>query len=127
MGREMDVLADTCFFIDSQRKSNGALAWLEANSNYRIVASVITYGELAVGVSDRVKLDEHLVGVPLLSVDAACAWIAGNTARRLKREGRIIGANDIWIAATALQADLPILTRNRDEFSRVAGLRVITY
>ncbi len=38
-----------------------------------------------------------------------------------------IGANDMWIAATALVHQMPVVTNNPDEFRRVAGLEVMAY
>jgi len=39
----------------------------------------------------------------------------------------LIGAHDMIIAATALHHSLAVLTENVEEFSRVAGLRVIPF
>ena len=39
----------------------------------------------------------------------------------------MIGANDLWIAATALANGVAVVTRNESEFSRVDGLRVLGY
>jgi tRNA(fMet)-specific endonuclease VapC len=36
----------------------------------------------------------------------------------------MIGDSDIWIAATALQYDLTLLTNNRRHFERIDGLRI---
>ncbi len=36
-----------------------------------------------------------------------------------------IGQNDLWIAASALEAGLPLLTRNRRHFGQIDGLTVI--
>ena len=40
---------------------------------------------------------------------------------------QLIGANDMWIAATALAHDMSVVTNNKTEFERVPGLGVITY
>ena len=45
----------------------------------------------------------------------------------LKRQGQLFGANDLWIAATALAHKLPLVTRNRTRFERVPGLDVRPY
>lgn len=42
----------------------------------------------------------------------------------LRREGRMIGANDLMIASIALSRDVTLVTRNAAEFRRVPGLRV---
>lgn len=47
--------------------------------------------------------------------------------RALKAAGTLIGANDMWIAATALAHGQPLLTRNAREFTRVPGLQVESY
>jgi predicted nucleic acid-binding protein len=53
----------------------------------------------------------------------------GNTElyRQLAKQGKLIGTNDLWIAATALAHGHGIVTNNRDEFSRVPGLVVETF
>ena len=35
--------------------------------------------------------------------------------------------NDLWIGAAAVGRDLPLLTRNVRELSRIAGLRIVDY
>lgn len=47
--------------------------------------------------------------------------------RALVRSKQTVGANDLWIAASAIEHDLPLLTRNAAEFRRVAGLRLVDY
>ena len=44
---------------------------------------------------------------------------------RVKRQ--MIGPNDLWIAASALEHGLPLVTRNIEEFRRVEGLVVVDY
>ncbi len=44
----------------------------------------------------------------------------------LSERGQVIGAHDLWVAATALANGLGVATRNASEFSRVAGLRVVS-
>jgi predicted nucleic acid-binding protein len=39
----------------------------------------------------------------------------------------LIGANDLWIAATGLAYRMPIVTRNVELYRRVPNLQVITY
>lgn len=47
--------------------------------------------------------------------------------RNLVKSKLAVGANDLWIAASASEYGLPLLTRNSAEFRRVEGLRVIDY
>lgn len=52
-------------------------------------------------------------------------WHHGRVYRHLRRLGLLIGANDLWIAATALAFDLPLVTGNEQHYHRVPDLRVI--
>lgn len=45
----------------------------------------------------------------------------------LARRGETIGPIDAVIAATALHLGEPVVTRNRRDFERVPGLRVVSY
>ena len=46
---------------------------------------------------------------------------------QLTRRGKLIGPNDMLIAAHALTAELTLVTANIGEFSRVPGLRVVNW
>lgn len=54
--------------------------------------------------------------------DDAAATSYGEIRAHLRREGRLIGANDLLIAAIALARDLTLVTRNVAELSRVPRL-----
>ena len=41
------------------------------------------------------------------------------------RQQKKMGLGDAIIAATALEYDLPLVTRNEDDFKHIAGLRII--
>jgi len=47
--------------------------------------------------------------------------------RKLKAAGNLIGANDLWIAASAIRRGASLVTRNGEEFGRIPGLRVLGY
>jgi tRNA(fMet)-specific endonuclease VapC len=44
--------------------------------------------------------------------------------RRSRLPVKIIGGNDLWIAAHALTERLTLVTNNEREFRRIAGLRI---
>ena len=54
-------------------------------------------------------------------------WRYGQIYRYLQGQGRLIGANDLWIAATALVYGYPVVTANKEHFRRVPELEVLTY
>jgi tRNA(fMet)-specific endonuclease VapC len=70
------------------------------------------------------KLSKFFSLFESLPFDDDAAEHYGVVRAQLRRGGHPIGANDMMIAATALAADLTIITRNQNEFLRVAGLRV---
>ena len=57
--------------------------------------------------------------------------VGGNRSRGFYRHlhdnGRLIGANDLWIAATGLAHHMPVVTRNVEHFRRVPDLEVESY
>lgn len=59
----------------------------------------------------------------VLGTDAETAEIYGRTRSDLKRRGRIMPDNDLWIAATALQYDVTLAARDV-HFNWITGLRI---
>lgn len=57
-----------------------------------------------------------------IPVDDTAALIAGQVRAQLDATGSPIGANDLLIAAIALDTGLTLVTHNTREFSRVNGL-----
>ena len=69
-------------------------------------------------------LDELVTLVPVHPLSPAAGVAYGAIRLALERQGRIIGGNDLWIAAQAYAADLTLVTNNEGEFRRVPGLRI---
>jgi tRNA(fMet)-specific endonuclease VapC len=67
-------------------------------------------------------LNDFLSGIEIVPFDAKAAEIAGNIRADLERNGQIIGANDILIAATVLANHGIVVTNNVSEFSRIKDL-----
>ena len=63
----------------------------------------------------------------LLPIDDRTALAYGRIVRALRQEGRLIGTNDLWIAATSVRYALLLVTENAAQFGRVTGLEVTTY
>ena len=66
-------------------------------------------------------LDEHLPDFEVLSVTEATTIVYAKVRVGLKKAGRPIPANDVWIAALALQHRLRLLSRD-EHFDAVSGL-----
>ena len=128
------LILETTFLVDLEREAlraspGRAHGFLERHSSSRLHISVITAGELAAGprLSGRPKWETLIGRFEVLQPDAEVAWRFGQTFRYLKDNGRLIGTNDLWIAATALTAGMPVVTRNDAHFRRVPALEVLSY
>lgn len=93
--------------------------------------SVITFGELLYGAnksSQRTaaleRLNELVHLLPALPLPEAAGEAYGVIRADLEAKGKMIGNNDVWIAAHALASDLTLVSNNLREFRRVRGLRL---
>lgn len=95
--------------------------------------SSITYGELCFGIENGAatlrqerfdQLDLLTQRVIIDPWDEEAARHYGAIRAYLKREGRIIGNNDLLIAAHARSIDAVLVTNNTGEFSRVPDLTI---
>ncbi len=99
--------------------------------------SAITVSELLVGVH-RANTPERkarrsafveaiLAAIPILPVDELTARVHAEQFADLVSRGQMIGAHDLWIAATAVAHDHAVLTANVAEFLHVPGLEVLPF
>jgi len=72
----------------------------------------------------REKLDQFLANVSVADLDASCADHYAQIRAGLESVGKVIGPNDLFIAATARAAGAILVTTNEKEFRCVPGLRV---
>lgn len=128
------LILETTFLIDLDRElrrgvRGPALETLETHRDDPLYLTFTVAGELACGVSlSRQDLWEaFLAPFHVLHSTPAVSWEYGKAFRYLKDNGRLIGANDLWIAATALANDMAVLTRNPEHFRRVPGVVVVEY
>ena len=132
MGRAL--ILETTFLVDLEREHHrgrpgAALAFLEANPDARLYLPFIAAGELAAGVSlaERDRWEAFVAPFYILESNLAVCWEYGRAFRYLQDQGRLIGGNDLWIAATALAYGMPVVTRNTTHYRRVPGLTVQAY
>jgi tRNA(fMet)-specific endonuclease VapC len=125
------LILDTNFVIAAEREARRAVAgradaFLAHRAAETFFITFTVAGELACGQSASARSDwERLYRpYPILPWTSDIAWQYGEIYRALASTGQLIGANDIWIAATALAHGYSIVTNNHDEFRRVPGLIV---
>jgi len=78
------------------------------------------------GAARQQELERYLARyVVLQSSDSLCDYWA-NATSSARRAGRPIAAADAWVAAVALQQNVPLITHNGSHFAGVSGLTVIS-
>ena len=131
----MGVLIDTSILIQYERGHLNLEPHLaRGGEEEEFFLSVVTASELLHGVHRavppevRMKRSAFVEGLlerfPLLPLDLATARVHAMVWAELARAGKMIGPNDLWIAATALAHGLTMVTANVREFDRVPGLIV---
>lgn len=93
--------------------------------------SSIALAELEFGVRNSARPEQNqlalvtfLSRIAVLPFDADAAMEYGVIRTDLTKKGRLIGANDLLIAAHAKALGLTLVTNNTREFERVEGLKV---
>jgi tRNA(fMet)-specific endonuclease VapC len=127
------LLIDTDLLIDLER-GVGAPGLETVLGDEERAISVITISELLHGVlratgarrARRRAFVEHLLGALRgIAITEPVARVHAEVWAQLAERGEVIGAHDLWIAATALAHGLGLATNNAGEFARVPGLRVV--
>ncbi len=128
------MIVDTTFLIDLEREiarrhPGPVMDFLAHNQAQPMRISVITFGELAEGYEDQAApgLQELVAPYDIVEITRAVATRYAAVSRVLRSSGSRWGDNDLWIGATALEIGEPLVTRDRDHFSRIAGLTVLGY
>ena len=128
------VILETTFLIDLERellsrRQGVAYRLLGERPEDRLFVTFITVGEMAAGpaLDKRERWEDFFRPFRILPLTLEACWEYGKAYRHLSANGQLIGGNDLWIAATSLAQDMPLVTRNLDHFQRVPGLRLISY
>lgn len=130
----MGLILDTNFVITAEREAKRrqegrADAFLAAHPDESFFLTFTVAGELACGNSTAARAQWVRLCRPyaILPWSLDISWQYGELYRLLAASGQLIGANDLWIAATALVHGMGVVTANESEFRRVPGLDVIGY
>ena len=97
----------------------------------QIKLSAISMAELEYGVSkstnrekNRNALLHFASAFDIVNFNDVDAEVFGIIRARLEKQGNIIGAYDMQIAAQAITRELILVTNNTSEFSRVDGIKL---
>ncbi len=121
---------DICSYI-IKRSNDPLLRRLRRTPIIDLCISVITKSELLYGVevSPRKQQDETAVRaflsyVEVLDFPDKASFDYAKVRAQLKTSGKMIGANDLFIAAHARSLGLTLVTNNTREFRRVPKLLI---
>jgi len=123
------MVVDTGIFIEylrAKNKENTLLFHLPENS--KIYISSVTLYELYIGATTPDKwndIDLLTSYIPVLPFNKEIAISSGEIYQSLRKSNKIIEFRDIFIAATALANNLPLLTFNEKHFSRISDLSLV--
>lgn len=129
----MPYLIDTDWTIDRLAQMPEAVTLLDGLAADGIALSIITYMEVYQGIvrsADRLRaerdFDEMFAGVPLLPFSKAVARRCSQLRETLKQQGKRVNqrALDLIIAATAIEYDVSLVTRNIDDYADIPDLKL---
>jgi len=130
----MGLVIDTSALVALERRAGN---WSDTLADEPGVIAASVYAELLVGVkmadgrrraaARRAKIDALLATMPIVEFGQAQAERWADLYARLSRSGKLIPANDLAVAATALELEYGVLVGPVDEahFRRVPNLRVV--
>src|SRR4051812_25248509 len=110
---EINLCLDSCFLIDLQRelRRGKGPAWklLESHSKANLWTPAIAWGEFLEGrTEDNAAFClEVRRAVELLPITESVSEHYAQITSELRARGLLIEANDLWIAATALESGFP--------------------
>lgn len=119
---------DICIYL-IKRKPIQVLERLKTFRPADVAVSAVTVAELQYGAykssrpeRNQEALGEFLLPLEVVSFDESAAAHYGEIRTHLERQGNIIGAMDLLIAAHARSLALTLATNNIQQFQRVPGL-----
>lgn len=131
----MGLILDTNVFIHWER-SGKSIDFTTWNKYGDVYISTITVSELLVGVhyadsnARRTRrsafVESILAKIPVLGFNIEEARIHAGLFAVLAKQGEMIGAHDLIIAATAIVNNCAVLTGNITEFEKVPGLEIVS-
>ena len=125
------ILIDTNAYSDLMRGDRSVLKTLESSET--IFVSVFVLAELYTGFKGGKNEKENLIvlerfldkpTVVTLNTTIETASIFAEIKHFLKKKGKPIPLNDVWIAAHTLEMGCSLLTKD-EHFSLVPGLRLV--
>lgn len=129
----IDRLLDTNFLITRWRdgKKSSAAEWLRENADLAVGLPWIVKGEFLRGAvvagHPPGEVRDFLDRFPTAWPDDTTLEIYATLFARLRAANALPGPHDLWIAATAMQIGVPLVTCNAAQFAKIEGLKLESY
>lgn len=127
----MKFILDTSAYSEFNRGNPKLRQWF--HSDNEIIVPLIVVGELRAGFAagDRREGNEQLLQrfldsptVHTATITDATTQLFAQTYLALRLGGAPVGTNDVWIAATSIELQCPLLTVDSD-FSRIEAIEIL--
>jgi len=129
----MAIIIDTDVIIKGEKGRFDLRGWLAAQKGAELEIAAITVAELWHGIeratpAHRAKRERYVRAIverlPVIPYTEAMALVHAQIWAGLESSGKMIGAHDLILAATALERDSVVATFNKRHFVLVPGLKV---
>lgn len=130
----MAIILDADVIIRGEKGTFDLAAWLESRANDMFEVAAITVAELWHGVERANGAHKHrrqqylqtmLAPLPIVPYTEQTAYEHARIWGQLEAAGKMIGAYDLILAATALERGSEVATFNRRHFDCVPRLKVV--
>jgi tRNA(fMet)-specific endonuclease VapC len=128
----MRYLIDSDWFIDYLDGVPDAVALIQPLTRDGFSISIITYIEVYQGAyrhqspAAEQELELSLQNIPIIPISILVAQQCARLREGLRRRGRRTRSRalDLIVAATAIEHDLMLVTRNIDDYRDIPGVRI---
>ena len=130
----MAIILDADVIIGGERRTFDLAAWVASRPNDQFEVAAITVTELWHGVERalqphksrrRAYLEAIVAALPVIPYTEQTAYQHARLWADLQSAGKMIGAYDLIVAATALERGSQVATFNKRHFAAIKGLQVI--
>lgn len=130
----MAIVLDADVIIHGERGSFDLANWLRSRASEQFEIAAITVAELWHGVERATGLHKGtrenylralLDVLPVIAYSEQTAYHHARIWAELESSGKIMGAYDLIVAATAIARDSQLATFNKRQFANVKELKVI--
>lgn len=130
------ICLDTTVIIDFLNNRKEAVSLIEQNQENLLMTTEITVLEVFFGIyikrnpskEEEDKVREFFNSLDILPMKKSSGKLTAKILSDLSKKGTKLEQNDALIAATMLKNGCnTIITKNKKHFSRIKGLKVISY